>query len=358
MEPLPWLYATAPLGKGSDPAVVGPRRRTLDRGIALIAALLSIIGNLDVEPDRSQMKHHRHHLRGPPILELKGRALTRLRYGPYICVDLGSLDCLPYLVDSDIEIDVVPVFRSFLNPTSVVLDIGANFGLYTALAGAVALRRGRLYAFEVNPKVFRCLQGTILANRFWPSPRIDAVNMIVADACGHGRLYYDPDAVGGGTLSVMPLTNSKNRSVEVEMTTIDAYLPADLAVDLVKIDVEGHEPAVIRGMTKTIARSPQIRLIIEFSKALLARTTGPSQFVDEIHGLGLQVCRIMPDATLRLASSAAELPDFGYCFLTRTPEPDIALMRRSRHSFATRLRRFLPQRRNARWRADSLRLDC
>ena len=44
------------------------------------------------------------------------------------------------------------------------------------------------------------------------------------------------------------------------MTTIDDFLPSDLTVDLVKIDVEGHEPSVVRGMERTIARSPNIRL--------------------------------------------------------------------------------------------------
>jgi FkbM family methyltransferase len=290
------------------------------------------------------------------MLELKGRALTRLRYGPCICVDLGSLDALPYLVDSDIEIDVIPVFQAFLRPDSVVLDIGANFGLYTALAGAVALRRGHVYAFEANPEVFRCLQGTILANRFWPGLRIHATNVLVADRCGRGTLYYDPDVPLSGTMSNIPLTDVNRSSVEVDMMTIDAYLPRDLVVDLVKIDVEGHEPSVLRGMAQTIARSPRIRVIIEFSSALLQQTVGAEEFVRQIHSLGLDICRIMPDATLRLASSHTDLPEFGYCLLTRTPEPDIAFVEARRNSPAARLRRWL--RRHLPQRPSRLRLKC
>jgi hypothetical protein len=52
------------------------------------------------------------------------------------------------------------------------------------------------------------------------------------------------------------------RSIENDLTTIDAFLPNDLAVDLVKIDIEGHEPLAIRGMARTIARSPRLRFII------------------------------------------------------------------------------------------------
>ena len=65
-----------------------------------------------------------------PRLDLKGRALTRLRNsGQPICVDLESMDSLPYIYGVDVEPDVVRVFEHFLRPDSVVLDIGANFGL-------------------------------------------------------------------------------------------------------------------------------------------------------------------------------------------------------------------------------------
>jgi hypothetical protein len=60
------------------------------------------------------------------------------------------------------------------------------------------------------------------------------------------------------------------RSVENDVTTIDAFLPPDLAVDLVKIDIEGHEPLAMRGMARTIAHSPRLRFIIEFDERFLA----------------------------------------------------------------------------------------
>ena len=56
------------------------------------------------------------------------------------------------------------------------------------------------------------------------------------------------------------------RSVELDAITIDEFLPADLAVDLVKIDIEGHEPFALRGMRQTIRRSPQIRISSNLSK--------------------------------------------------------------------------------------------
>jgi FkbM family methyltransferase len=273
-----------------------------------------------------------------PRLDLKGRALTRLRGGQMICVDLESVDALPYIYGIDIEPDVVRVFELFLRPQSVVLDIGANFGLYTALAGRVVLPRGRLYAFEANPRVFRCLQATIVANRFWPAPRIAAANILVGAHCGRGTLFYEPDTLGGGTMSDNGAGD--RHAVEVDMTTIDAYLPDEIVVDLAKIDVEGHEPAVLRGMERTIARSPSIRLIVEFVPAFLEATGGAAACFAAIRDLGLGVCRIMPDSCLRPVLSHDELPEFSYCLLTRTPEADAALVEARLGSLPERLRRW------------------
>ena len=46
----------------------------------------------------------------------------------------------------------------------VVIDIGASFGLYTAIAANQVRREGRLYAFEGNPEVFPSLHRTLIAN--------------------------------------------------------------------------------------------------------------------------------------------------------------------------------------------------
>src|SRR6202007_1938970 len=104
----------------------------------------------------------------------------------------------------------------------------------------------------------------------------------------------------GGTMSDVELIGGMRRTVEVSMTTIDDFLPPDLGVDLVKIDVEGHEPLVLRGMERTIARSPNIRIIIQFADSLLAHTVNPADFIAYIRSLGLGICRVLPGFKLKL----------------------------------------------------------
>ena len=250
------------------------------------------------------------------------------------------------------EADVIRVFRTFLTQRSVVLDIGANFGLYTALSASIVRNHGRLYAFEGNPRVFESLQRTIVANDLYFNPNIVIANVLVSSESGRGVLHYSANLPSGGTMSDVQLCGGKQHAVEVDMTTIDDFLPSDLTVDLVKIDVEGHEPLVLRGMERTIARSPNIRIVTEFADSLLAHTANPTDFADYIRGLGFAICRVLPNFKIRLVPSGEALSGFNYCLLTRTPEEDIRAVEERRNFLPIRVKRWLDRHpvRWGRWR--------
>lgn len=283
-----------------------------------------------------------------PIYVGGDRALVRLASGEYICVDTNSVDATDYLLGWDMEVDFLPVFRSFLQPQSVVLDIGANFGLYTATSASLTKHRGRVYSFEANPHTFELLKRTLYANRLAQNPNVIAVNALVGEKRGRGTLYYLPQFLGGATMSDIGHWDEAKRSIELDMITIDEFLPDGLAVDLVKIDVEGHEPFVIRGMQKTIQRSPSIRIFIEFVEAFLTHTVNAGEFAAEIEGLGLRICRILPRSRLELVERGQTPRGANFCLLTRTPEEDIAHAHRAGNRLSARLTRYLRQLR-AQW---------
>jgi FkbM family methyltransferase len=278
--------------------------------------------------------------------------LVQLKSGEYICVDTRSLDSIAYLLGWELEGDVIRVLRTFLTQQSVVLDIGANVGLYTALVASIVKQYGRLFAFEGNPRVFAALQRTLVANEVIENPNITAANLLVSDRSGRGILHYTEEWPVGGTMSDIPLMGGERHSVEATMTTIDDYLPRDLAVDLVKIDVEGQEPAVIRGMEQTIARSPNIRLIIEFAVQMLKHSADPIEFVDYVRELGFHILRIRRGFKIERIMPGEAITGFNYCLLTRTPEADIAAVERRRSELPIRLKRWLRENapRWGRWR--------
>jgi FkbM family methyltransferase len=287
-----------------------------------------------------------------PIAASADWAVIRLASGEYLCVDTSTFEAISYILGWQHETDVIRVFRTFLTQRSVVLDIGAHFGLYTALTGSIVKKHGRLYAFEGNPRIFESLQRTMLANDLYFNPNIIAANVLVSSESGEGRLHYSANLPSGGTMSEVQLLGGRQHAVEVKMTTIDDFLPSDLAVDLVKIDVEGHEPLVLRGMEQTISRSPNIRIIAEFADNLLATTVSPADFVDYIRGLGFAICRVLPNFKIRLVPAGEALSGFNYCLLTRTPEEDIRSVEERRKFPPIRFKRWLGrhQVRWGRWR--------
>lgn len=276
------------------------------------------------------------------------RALVRLSSGEYLDIDPNTVDAANYLVGRPVEPHITFVFRCFLHPGAVVLDIGANFGLYTAITAGVIRTTGRLYAFEGNPRTFSYLNRTLYANGVINNPNISIVNKLVSKECGRGTLNFLDHNLAVATMSEMVINPAdlvplgmELHAVEVEMTTIDDFLPADLAVDLVKIDVEGHEPFVLMGMERVIARSPGIRIVIEYIDALLDQTTGPAEFTDYIRGLGFAICEIGKNWGLRLCPPGERLPANTYLLLTRTPDADIAAVARRRQYPRAVLKRFL-----------------
>jgi FkbM family methyltransferase len=276
-----------------------------------------------------------------PIYAGADRALVRLNSGEYICVDANSIDATDYLLGWEMEAHVLPLFQSFLQPESVVLDIGANFGLYTATSASRIRDHGRLYSFEANPHTFDLLRRTLYANRLAHHPNVTAVNSLVGESAGRGTLYYLPEFLGGATMTDIGQWGGAKRSIELDMITIDQFLPAGLAVDLVKIDVEGHEPFVIRGMQNTIRRSPNIRIFVEFVEAFLVHTVNADQFAAEIDSLGLRICRLLPRARLELIERGQTPRGPNFCLLTRTPEADIAHAHRALKNLPVRLASYI-----------------
>ena len=279
--------------------------------------------------------------RRPPHIQFGNWSLVRWRSGEYLCVGNDYREALTVLLGWHHEDDVVRIFRTFLTRDAVVLDIGANIGLYAAVAGTSIGPRGRVYAFEGNPLAYAALQRTLWANELFESPRIVAANLLVSDRCGRGTLYYASDILVGGTMSDVPLIGGARQSVQVDMTTIDAFLPADVVVDLVKIDVEGHEPMVLRGMEQVIERSPKIRIILEFFDGMLEHTLKSADFVSYIRGLGFHICRCVDGFKLRLVPPGEAITGFNYLLLTRTPDADIATIEKRRRFAPIRFKRWL-----------------
>jgi FkbM family methyltransferase len=104
------------------------------------------------------------------------------------------------------------------------------------------------------------------------------------DAAGRASLQIPENHAANATFSDYH-GEHRHRSVEVEVVRLDDALPADLVVDMLKIDVEGHELSVLRGGADVIARSPAIRIVMEWSiPQIRDAAVDPQAFIDLFAG--------------------------------------------------------------------------
>lgn len=145
-----------------------------------------------------------------------------------------------------LEDQVLNVLQNAAENTEVILDIGANIGLYSLAMASKT--KGRVYAFEPNPQTSQLTQIHIEQNHV---ENVELFKIGLSDEVATAILHNETDDLGKASLR--PQGSSKN-DVEIEISTLDTFFDEQKlqTVDLIKIDVEGLEMAVVRGGWKTI----------------------------------------------------------------------------------------------------------
>ncbi|MHC5654079.1 FkbM family methyltransferase [Stappia sp. ICDLI1TA098] len=251
----------------------------------------------------------------------------------YICVDTRSWESLAYIQGYPVEPAELSVLKRFLSPGGVFLDIGSNFGLYSIVASEIIGAKGLVYSFEANPHTFAYLRQSAIANRlFWLS-QYRWENLAVAECSGELEFAYDPTHLGSGHIRDGRDIEDTQKIVRVKSVALDDYLPSDVQPDFVKIDVEGHELGVLKGMEKTLRRSPNIRLLLEYYTFTDEVTEYGRSVIGYLRELGFGVCALDGHGALRVVPEG-EIPTGNiYILATRTPDEDAS---RALDSFSIR----------------------
>lgn len=154
---------------------------------------------------------------------------------------------------------------------AMIYDIGANVGVYSlALAAGEPARR--LLACEPDPKTQRQLRANVDCNGF--GDRIEILDCGVGDTDGKKRLYRStyPECSGFDHESATRWGATVADTAEVPIRQLDTLSESHRPPDAIKIDVEGAEPAVLRGGRETL-ETHQPTLFIEIHEEGLSTDT-------------------------------------------------------------------------------------
>jgi FkbM family methyltransferase len=149
------------------------------------------------------------------------------------------------------ELGTTRLLRRLLERQRVFFDVGANVGYHSFLAAALLEGRGAVHAFEPWPTVFDDLAANARLNGF---RSLDVNCLALADRDGESSLFV-PDGPEWTTASLVPDGSARVRE-SVPAMRFDTYCRRRgiERVDLLKIDVEGAELQVLRGMGSLLSR--------------------------------------------------------------------------------------------------------
>lgn len=151
------------------------------------------------------------------------------------------------------EKESIKLWIQLCERSQVIFDLGANTGIYS-LIGKCVNPKADVYAFEPVSRVFAKLKENIALNKYDIIP----VEKAVSNADGVATIY---DTSSEHTYSVTVNKNLHSKEVNVveakiETITLDSFIRQNniKRIDLIKIDVETHEPEVIEGFSEYLSK--------------------------------------------------------------------------------------------------------
>ncbi len=163
------------------------------------------------------------------------------------------------------EEEVTRVFRKLVSRGMTMVDVGAFCGYYTVLASRLVGPEGHVHSFEPHPASFAYLVRNISING---CRNVIPTNVAVTAETGTGNLVLDDDA-DHHWLS----TSAGDTGIVVRTVSLDDYfkLAGWPPIHMIKIDVEGSEISVLKGMLELNRRSRKLSVILEFDMKNLTR---------------------------------------------------------------------------------------
>ncbi|MBC5647870.1 FkbM family methyltransferase [Christensenella tenuis] len=170
-------------------------------------------------------------------------------------------------------------FKEIVKPGMTVVDVGANMGIYTLHALSAGCR---VYSFEPTPEIYQLLCKNTQANWFTDPEVVHLYNLAVSDRAGVVNFGKCKNVSGHN--SMFPEDGS-DEIIQVKTVALDEQLKEVGKIDVVKIDVEGAEPLVVKGMKEIIRRNPGMRVFLEFGCHLKRAGVNEKSFLDELEEL-------------------------------------------------------------------------
>jgi FkbM family methyltransferase len=158
------------------------------------------------------------------------------------------------------------LLRKILFRGAVVVDAGANIGIYSQFLSRCVGRSGVVHSFEPSPENFERLQ---VATRNLANVRLSRA--AVGECSGTSKLYVS-DKLNVDHRTYIAEGDSRD-AVPIDIVALDDYFKPGQRVDLIKMDIQGYELHALRGAQRVLRENLDINLLLEFWPAGLEQAS-------------------------------------------------------------------------------------
>jgi FkbM family methyltransferase len=212
------------------------------------------------------------------------------RYKIYL--DTRDIGIAPNMImDGYWESWITKFITQQVKPGMICIDAGANFGYYSLVLAELAGKEGKCIAVEPNSYLCRLMSYTNKVNEF----HFDIVSKALSDKTGEVTLSIPALYWGGGTIRSEKV-DDEIMTEQVQMITMDSLVDQFhlQRVDFIKMDCEGVEPLICKGMEKILQQNADLKMVMEFSPFMYK---DPGAFTDFLFNR-FQVAEITGQSTL------------------------------------------------------------
>lgn len=179
---------------------------------------------------------------------------------------------------------------------AVIFDVGANIGKWTESIRESIGSDCRIYQFEPTKKCYEVLEKSPLKN-------IKLIKAAVGDEAGTTKIYTSDQASSISSLYVRRdsyFQSGATTEEEISIVTLDDIIRDEgiEIVDFMKMDIEGHEYAALKGAGKSLEEGKIKALTFEFGSPNINSHTYFHDFWDLLTPLGYALYRICPGGVL------------------------------------------------------------
>ncbi|MEU7291743.1 FkbM family methyltransferase [Streptomyces exfoliatus] len=206
----------------------------------------------------------------PHLREHPRQRVSATRFGAMVAVDTQDLIQRYLYLFGVWEPYMTGWLRQRLRPGDTYVDVGANIGYYSLLAGQLVGAEGQVVAIEASPMFHQRLLRNVALNDY---RNVRAINGAVSDTEEILKFVLASSANMGAN-SIVPYEGPAESTFEIEARPLPDLLTADeiARARVIKIDVEGAEGSVVRGMACMLPRlRPDAEITVEVTPERMAR---------------------------------------------------------------------------------------